>query len=258
MPPEHVDALNGVDLQLAFGTHGYYNRGEQGLSVLGIDDRDYQGIDRVVAGLNPHNGDVLAREGVGFNGQWRADAYADGLLAADTLTPFLQTSNFPEITKFDPNALTRYFRLARDLRILDPVAYAEGNALAKGVRVEHADAQGDDLDELDDTTDTVFRNGKMTHALGSIAMTMGQKSDRPSRLLFVAGAKHRKGIVRQLTANGVSHTTRRYSPRRPISDSLTHAQAVAYERTQGRIRDPEGRHQRQWERNLAAKTRGSR
>ena len=256
LPLEHAAALNEVNLQMAFGNHGYYiKHPTEGVMVLGIDDRDYGGVEVFVDDMHDARGDVLACEAFGYEEPWSTAQMTAGHLLTAKVSPHLQAAGFEGLAEMDPEALTSYYQLARDLRILSPIEYANGRAVAQGVSVAYADANASEMAARGDEENwgnkkkSDFRDGRMVAGLGQIAATMVAKGERPE-LRFLAGWYHRRGVERLLEVSGVSYTSVRFGPARLVSDRVYDAKCRLSLKLPTIIPNPATRHIDAWERNL--------
>jgi hypothetical protein len=218
LPKEHAAALRRVDLHLHGGFHGTQTTIEPyGVACLGVVDGDYEGIGRVMDRLDPDRGDVYAYESA-----WHTPS-PDNDWFITRMHELIGQSLLLDVDPFDIRELARQ---ARQGQVFSPPTYAQCLAIAKGVRLEYADATFDDqlawlglrqqygirhragLNES-----SGFREIKMVERLGAIAVTMppGKIWRRPT-LAMTVGDNHITYLKRHLRAHGVFATSHRYSP----------------------------------------------
>lgn len=237
---EHVDALNAVDLQLCFGSHGIITALEDhGTAVLMVHDGDFGRTNDFVSGLDPNNGDHLAYEGVGFDRPWDKSGFMDGLawevrgskhLTQDDVTSLESNSLAPL-----PGRLEALEKL-RQYQITGPIEYAVYRSLLRDVPIHYADASQDQLDAWwDEREEAVkklprfldpllsgyfeyrsygFRDLCTISCLGEIATEMDAAQGRRPKLGYMGGEGHRKNIEAVLTEAGVEFTSSSFTPNR--------------------------------------------
>ncbi len=245
LPQEHISALKRVDLSIHGGIHGTLVKlPPYGLACPGMLDEDYAATGRVIEGLDPARGDVYAYESI-----WHDPAHTDEWFRAN-LPDWVVGS--PLFTT-DPTDLPACAQQIRRGHIMSPAHYAHILALAKGVRIEYADATAADrqawlaereqydsyppsLDEM-----SAFRDIKIVERLGAIAATMPSGTWRNrSKLAMTVGHDHLRGVKRHLRANGVRGAKYRVYSRRMHQRVFEDLTAI------GTDRDPEERHYTEW------------
>lgn len=233
---KQIDALQAVDLRLAFVVHGRQAlRSEvdpiaHGPAIIGISDIDYDAVEYIHAGLQP--GDVSAREkifGTFVDDIPSNHSVISGLQAPLFRSPYVATSPLNELTLYrelmesygltntDPLAIQGKPELAaalqetivtcRKLRLCSAFEYADGLALLKGARRALADSSSGHINPCDIPLEQ--RNRDMVCELGDIATSMASpassKTDRTHILAFTAGRGH-VGVREILDGHGIHYT----------------------------------------------------
>lgn len=249
---EQMSALQSVDVQLGFVSHGFKASRADGLdeaygpAILGVSAVDYELPDQLLSRMHP--GDALALESTGGR---RVKAYYDLITDIDiaigsspyTTNPFAtnrdiysKISTFeysdlsPDIVAATPGMsalLIEAVENARKTRVINPLVYADGLAAAKGVQRTVADSPREMF--IDNYSDLAIRNPDMVRGLGNIAVELmdaqGAGHRRPT-LTFIAGRGH-KGVQRILRNHGVTATLQVAKP--PLSYRLNQAWATGHD-----------------------------
>jgi hypothetical protein len=237
---EHVDALNAVDLQLSFGSHGIVTALEgHGTAVLMVNDGDFGRANDFVSGLDPNNGDRLAYEGVGFDRPWDRSGFMDGLAWEVRGSRHLTQRDISSLESNSLASLSDRLEALEKLRryqITGPIEYAVYKSLLRDVPIHYADASQDQLnawwDEREEAVKKLprfldpllseyfeyrsygFRDLCTISCLGEIAIEMeGAQGERP-KLGYMGGEGHRKNIETVLTEAGIDFTSSSFSPNR--------------------------------------------
>jgi hypothetical protein len=230
LPPEHITALQVVDLRLAFAPHGANEYDPKiGLYVSAEQD-SYEVLKDVVDGLQADRGDQLAVEARGY--VWPTQIidtiqeYTQLVLRGSRLANDVPDGDFAAALEEGRRAYA-----------LGPFRYAMGHALLKGVPVHHADFSSEQLEAWKDgmrslrgferlayagvggLVETEARNKAMVGRLGEIAAGMVAadpalrlpgvpKEERPV-LQHIAGIAHDGDVMRQLRKQNVPFTATR-------------------------------------------------
>ncbi|HSX07269.1 MAG TPA: hypothetical protein VLG11_00030 [Candidatus Saccharimonadales bacterium] len=246
LTPDHIAALNAVDLQVYTGVHGtsVEDIPLHGPAVVGVTDLEYAGMDRVVDALESERGDVLAIEAMGWivpdavpraaeklvdamqrsRHVWRPLREAFEPIAADSLPP-------EDVIEYGVGAAVRRdtveagLPVARQLRLIDPLTYGVLRAEQKGVDALHADLRwSEDLtppknDDILAQFEYLERSGNANRhlaiaaTLGNIAATMPAAAEKPV-LAYNVGVMHEAPLKQLFHEHGVRATFGRFGPSR--------------------------------------------
>lgn len=243
LSPDQTTALRSVHRTIYGGTHGRMTTIEPyGLACVSVIDGDYAGTAQVVDSLEPGR-DVLALECRGYDPDHNDQQYIQRMQEIEGESALIS---------IDPFDIATLAEQVRDGWVLSPHDYAYCLAIAKGVRVEPADASEEDRDtwlawrrrhgfrnQPSLYEEAAFREVKMVERLGAIATTMdaGRWHDR-AKLAMIVGDSHTRPIKAHLKNNWVYGTkVRQYSP----NMGRRYAEDIGYI-----IRDEEFPHQERW------------
>ena len=202
-------------MHLATGDHGYNSPSFRTHmnAVLGVDQVSYDNVKSLVAGLLADRGDVLAREMAEFAQPY--DAAATEALARWVARDFYLSA------KLADGSLDKIAEVVSELRIMDPLHYAELLATCGGIACVYADATHEEMadwygenpgkDDQDKDAEALV-DRRMVHRLGETALSMPQRAEDPAELLLVAGAAHLPRLRRILKANGVPFKATPFTP----------------------------------------------
>lgn len=218
LPLEHVTALRSIDRYVYGGTHGRQTIiAPYGLACVGVIDGDYAGVAQAVNRLKP------GRDVVALESRWYEPEHDDQWFT-QRLREICDESTLLNVRPFHFGELARQ---AREGWVFSPHDYAYCLALERGVRVEYADASGEDRlrwlalrqrygykDLPGLYEESAFREVRMAERLGAIAVTMqGGRGHGRAKLVTFVGDDHTRNIKDHLKSNGVYWTkVRRYSP----------------------------------------------
>ena len=253
LSPEHLDAFQEVDLRLAWIHHGYSAplsiSLENGPSVIGVNDRDYATIDATLQDMMV--GDVMARErifGEGGQDPNAVPSHAGVVTAINSPlfgSPFVAENPFQAMpgafdvhihnivaNRDDPlavysqpvlvSAMAEGLEIGRQLQIIDPFEYADGQAAVRGLMRAVADSPYETY-RRGEARDVTIRNADMVRDLGNIAVAIAQSGVRPDGrkpILAFAGGSGHKGAQKLLSQQGVTFKSR--TARRAPGDLFLH------------------------------------
>lgn len=280
LPPEHVEALNAVDLQLYFGNHGYHDVvPDYGTAETRLEDVDFAGMQPLITSFNAERGDVFAREALEYDKQWNLGEYLDLLSFTMRQSPYITQSDreILGLPVLDPAYATQEVFLdtvekMRAYQLINPIDYASVHASAKGVECLYADVSQQEsnawwtqTEEAADTypnsmlpylryksakAETVFRDAQIVSKLGAIALTMPTDKEAPV-LSYAVGKAHKAGIEQQLDNSNVTYSSNYFSPDRRARYRRDTLRNIANLVTP-RIESADSRYKKLWVANAAA------
>ncbi len=213
--PEHVEALNAVDLRLFGVTHGITEAVGGITQVRGGRDEDFSTLLAATSELNAAHGDVLAIEPTGFMSDRDEDLTLAHIIPADI-------SEVP-VDDMSSDDIVAMLERGRRERRLNNLVYAAAHTALRGVTLRRAEVSQVEWELLGELLPQIappeaqneiglfYRNTKMLATLGSVASEMvaevrGGRMVKPI-LLFASGRGHTPRLGSRLSASGVSFTS---------------------------------------------------
>ena len=228
LPPEQVSALNErTRVQVYWAQHdaaGY------------CDPINYDRVTEVVDRLDPVRGDRLVSEGVGF--------YSDQPIPyPDIHDPGFIAKTYGLLRPGDELSNEELLGLVRDARAVDAFRFAILYALQKGITVNYADADSEQLRTREFDIRTAARTSRLRHLgivgivlaedlidrktrpawyalrevsalqhIGNIALNMSTPSVEPPVMAVLWGGAHEESFGGTLTANGIEFESHNIMP----------------------------------------------